>query len=242
MIRFVDGSPTNVWLFALSNGDAYTYAALAKRDTRPVTYVSVGEHTNYATASWQPYLVPIVGPIADSTGTGALWNVTLNYRAFWFENSTKTFTSAVGAGAGASEQAMEGVSWLSFQGAWGDDTPPTEFLQNEQYCISTEYRYTAGPTGALPFFRLLLPSLICHMQTRSDHEEPQPGHHARERGRLHREEIYLMYFGFLRTVVRLSSRVMMTIHAEPERNSTLLVWPQSGQQWCIDVSEAPTSA
>jgi hypothetical protein len=146
-VRFVNGVPTAVWLSAHSDGDAYTYAALPKQGVRPVTYIAVGDHANYATAGKQPYPVPVIGPIADNTGAGAFWDVTLNYRGFWYNNATNTFTSAGGAGTGGTEQATEGVSWLNFLGAWGDDTPPTQFLKSEQYCISTECHYTAGPSG-----------------------------------------------------------------------------------------------
>jgi hypothetical protein len=147
MVRFVNGVPTNVYLSAHSAGTAYTYGALPKSGQRPITYIARGTHANYATAGSQPYPVPIIGPIFDSTSKGQLWDVTKNYRGFWFDNSTKVFTVASGAGSGASSETSEGSGWLSFQGKWGDDTPPTDILHNDQYCISTECHYVAGPTG-----------------------------------------------------------------------------------------------
>ena len=71
--------------------------------------------------------------------------MTANYRGFWYDVSSQQFSLATGAGEGASESAQEGVSWLSWLGAWGDEQPPTS--SSGQYCIFGECRYTSGPTG-----------------------------------------------------------------------------------------------
>jgi hypothetical protein len=153
MVRFVNGTPTGVYISAHDAGSAYTWAALPKaaNGTRPVTYIAVGDHANYGTAGRQPYPVPLIGPIADTTSAGFLWDTTLNFRGYWFDNATQTFAAAGGAGVGGQEQQGETPSWLDFVGQWGDDTPPTDILKNEQYCVFTECHYTAGPTGAPVF-------------------------------------------------------------------------------------------
>jgi hypothetical protein len=126
MIRFVNGTPANVYLSAHSSGTAYTFAALPKASgtQRPITYIAKGTHANYATAGRQPYPIPVIGPIADSTSKGFLWDMTKNYRGYWFDNTTKSFPVAGGAGSGGDAQAAgETASWLNFLGRWGNDTP-----------------------------------------------------------------------------------------------------------------------
>lgn len=149
MVRFQNGSPTHVYLSAHSGGSAYTYGALPKQGQRPITYIASGTHANYATAADQKYPIPIIGPITDKTDKGVAWDVTKNFRGYWYDKSSNAFSVAGGVGSGGTAQsAGEGASWLSFQGKWGDDVPPTDILNNEQYCISTECHYVAGPTGA----------------------------------------------------------------------------------------------
>jgi hypothetical protein len=149
MVRFVNGTPTAVYLSSHESGTAWTYAALPKNGVRPITYIAAGDHANYATSGAQPYPVAVIGPIFDHTGAGALWDTTLNYRGYWFDTATNTFKDAGGVGVGGQAQINENPSWLYFQGAWGDDTPATDILKNEQYCIFSECHYTAGPTGQL---------------------------------------------------------------------------------------------
>jgi hypothetical protein len=151
MVRFVNGAPTTVYISTHSDGSAYNYASMPKNGVRPIAYIAAGDHANYGTSGSQPYPVPVIGPIVDHTGQGAFWDSTLNFRGYWFDNSSQTFTAAPGAGAGGQEQLNETPDWLSFQGAWGDDTPSTDILKNEQYCIFSECHYTAGPTGT--YFR-----------------------------------------------------------------------------------------
>lgn len=159
MVRFVNGAPTHVYLSAHSAGTAYTFDAFPKATgtQRPVTYIASGTHANYATAGAQKYPVPIIGPITDNTQAGVAWDVTTNFRGYWYDNTTNAFSTAGGAGSGGAAQAAgEEASWLSFTGHWGDDTPPTDILNNEQYCISTECHYVAGPTGKLVIILLFV--------------------------------------------------------------------------------------
>jgi hypothetical protein len=157
MIRFVDGVPKNIYLSAHSSGDAYTFAALPKASgtQRPITFIAKGTHANYATAGSQKYPVPIIGPISDNTSAGTYWDVTQNYRGYWFDPSTNVFSVAGGAGSGGTAQANgETASWLNFQGKWGDDLPADS--EGQQYCISTECHYVAGPTGEISSFISIL--------------------------------------------------------------------------------------
>ena len=76
--------------------------------------------------------------------------MTLNYRGYWYDSSTSEFSATSGAGTGGSEEGDETASWLNWLGAWGDEKYPDGFLDDiktGQYCLSTECRYTSGPTG-----------------------------------------------------------------------------------------------
>ena len=92
--------------------------------------------------------------LEDQTDAGQLWDASKNFRGYWFDNTTQTFTMASGAGVGGSVMSGEGVGWLNFTGHWGDQQ---YFLFVEgQYCIGpSECKYSSGPTGARHF--LILP-------------------------------------------------------------------------------------
>lgn len=145
MVRFVDGAPTHVYLSAHSSGYAYTYDAIPKNGDRPIVYVADGTHANYATAGTQEYT--FAGSlITDDTDEGPFWDVALNYRGYWFDNSTTTFSSAGGAGPGGAAQNAEGADWLLWTGAWGDEEYPDD--DPRQYCVfDISCHYVSGPTG-----------------------------------------------------------------------------------------------
>ena len=48
MVRFVNGVPDTIFLSAHSGGSAYKYSTIAKDGDRPVTYIAIGTHANYA--------------------------------------------------------------------------------------------------------------------------------------------------------------------------------------------------
>ncbi|THW17918.1 hypothetical protein D6D24_03664 [Aureobasidium pullulans] len=125
MIRFsTAGVPQNVYYSAHSSGTAYTYSAVQKVGVRPVVYSAAGSHANYATAGTQK-IYPIVGNIVtDTTDAGSYWDVAQNYRGYYYDTASKTFTSAGGVGVGGTEQTAEGVNWLSWLGMWGDEQYP----------------------------------------------------------------------------------------------------------------------
>ncbi|KAF9020305.1 hypothetical protein BDZ89DRAFT_958469 [Hymenopellis radicata] len=144
MVRFTDGVPQTVYLSAHSGGTSYTYDAIDKLNGRPKVYIATGTHANYATTGEQDYSLPF-GLLHDTTDEGALWDVTKNFRGFYYDRSA--FTSAGGADIGGAKQDAEGVSWLSWLGRWGDQQYPDS--DDRQYGIFGQYHYVSGPTGPL---------------------------------------------------------------------------------------------
>ena len=121
---------------------------MPKQGDRPITYIAVGSHANYATPGDHQHDLP---GLIDHTDNGTLWDVTQNFRGYWFNNSTQTFTVATGVAEGGTEETNdEGVGWLNFPGQWGDQQYP--ILYRGQYCIEIpdlvdECKLVSGPTG-----------------------------------------------------------------------------------------------
>ncbi|KAJ5885047.1 hypothetical protein N7495_009557 [Penicillium taxi] len=136
MIRFSKGSPQAVWFSQHSSGQAFAYHALEKEGKRPYAYSGNGTHANYAIAGSHDHTIPGVnlptGFLVDYTDRGKLWDPTLNAYSYVYDPSTATFTSGPGEFP---------VSWLYFNGRWGDDKPPNEPT------IFGQARYMAGPDG-----------------------------------------------------------------------------------------------
>lgn len=148
-IRFVNGEPYAIYCSEHSAGSAFYWDVVTFDGDRPITYVGYGGHANYVTAGTQEYTIAL-GLITDHTDAGYLWDMTLNYRGYWYDVDTAEFRVASGAGTGASEEADETATWLSWEGQWGDEQYPDDFLDDlktGQWCISTECHYTSGPTG-----------------------------------------------------------------------------------------------
>jgi len=167
MIRFVDGVPQYIYLSEHSSGSAYNFTTLPQIDGRPATYIANGSHANYATTGHQDYEGTALGLIGlyDTTDAGVYWDVTQNYRGFFFDNSTQTFTSAGGVGIGGSEQGAEGVDWLYWLGAWGDEQYPNS--DPEQNCdlevITGDCKFVSGPTG--PYDKNLGRTAVCENES-----------------------------------------------------------------------------
>lgn len=89
--------------------------------------------------------------VHDSTDKGFFWDVTQNYRGFWYDVVSQEFTSSGGAGQGGSLQEDEGTDWLKFLGRWGDAQWP--ITRPGQLCVLTQCVYTGGPTGAFLVIR-----------------------------------------------------------------------------------------
>jgi hypothetical protein len=146
MVRFINGTPSVVYYSQHSSGAAYTYSAAEKIGVRPVSYTGIGTHANYPTAGEHDYTLPL-GLLSDQTDEGPIWDVTKNFRGFWYDPSTGGLSLAPGAGSGGTVQYSEGTSWLNFGGGWGDEQWPTNKFG--QYCLGEECHITSGPTGPL---------------------------------------------------------------------------------------------
>jgi hypothetical protein len=59
MVRFINGVPDTVYFSAHSGGSAYKYSALEKDGDRPITYIGIGTHANYAVSLHLPTLVTL---------------------------------------------------------------------------------------------------------------------------------------------------------------------------------------
>lgn len=143
MVRFNNSEPAYIYLSAHDSGYAYTYSALPSSSGRAITYVANGTHANYATAGEHDY-ADIGDLLADYTDAGPYWDVTQNFRGFWWSEADG-FTLADGVSTGGSEELSEGASWLEFGGAWGDEQYPTSDPRQE--CIVDECYFVSGPTG-----------------------------------------------------------------------------------------------
>ena len=89
--------------------------------------------------------------LMDRTDAGLYWDIRQNYRAFLFDASNGQFSlpSTPVAGSfsniGETEQANEGVDWLTYTGYWGNQQPAQG--DNGQVCVFGHCRYTSGPNG-----------------------------------------------------------------------------------------------
>ncbi|CAK7563312.1 MAG: Vacuolar protein sorting-associated protein 62 [Sporothrix epigloea] len=152
MIRFVDGAPTAMYFSQHGSGSAYTWSALNKgsddNSNRPLTYIGNGGHANYAKSGNEDYTVAY-GIVKDKTDDGYAWDMAQNYRGYWYDTSSNTFSEAGGNDVGGSEEdsttTVEGATWLQWGGAWGDEQYASS--RSGQYCIFSECHYTSGPTG-----------------------------------------------------------------------------------------------
>lgn len=76
-----------------------------------------------------------------------MWDVTENFRGFWYTPSSGAVSLAPGAGTGGADEVSEGPSWLDFGGCWGDQKWPTD--KKGQYCVDDECYIEDGPTGMI---------------------------------------------------------------------------------------------
>ncbi|KAH6657894.1 hypothetical protein BKA67DRAFT_202122 [Truncatella angustata] len=161
MIRFVDGEPYAVYHSQHGAGSAYYWDVMNFDGGRPITYIATGSHANYATAGTQDYTVAL-GLVSDHTDAGYGWDITQNYRGYWYDVGSGEFSIAGGASTGGTEEATETADWLLWQGYWGDEQYPTSHFG--QYCLFGECHYTSGPTG--PVAKNLGRTAVC--QTEND--------------------------------------------------------------------------
>jgi hypothetical protein len=112
--------------------------------SRPITYIASGSHANYGKAGTQEYTIAL-GLITDVTDAGYGWDISQNFRGYWYDADSGEFTVASGASTGGTEEDTETTSWLLWEGHWGDEQYSTS--DSRQFCIFGECKYTSGPTG-----------------------------------------------------------------------------------------------
>lgn len=83
--------------------------------------------------------------LKDQTDKGPMWDVTKNFRGFWYTPSTGEVSLAPGAGPGGAIEVSEGPNWLNFGGFWGDQKWPINKFG--QFCVGQECHMEDGPTG-----------------------------------------------------------------------------------------------
>ncbi|CAL1699081.1 unnamed protein product [Somion occarium] len=161
MVRFVNNTPSVIYLSAHSGGFAFNYSALQMTRHRATTFIAGGTHANYASPG--PHLHGPDNLLNDRTDAGPLWDVTLNFRGYWFDIPAQTFSVASGAGLGRKEEGDEGVGWLQFEGMWGDEQYPVP--EHGQVCNATfnECKFSSGPTG--PIAKNLGRNQVCEHET-----------------------------------------------------------------------------
>ncbi|CAE6401042.1 unnamed protein product [Rhizoctonia solani] len=147
MIRFLNGSPQSVHYSQHSDGPAYTYDATPKCGLRPIAYSAGGSHANYATVGAHNHSANF-GYLTDHADAGPMWDITLNYVAYWY-STEKGFV-------GATHNQVSG-SWLEFIGHWGDKQYPDS--DPRQHSLEGQYRYTSGPPG--PIGHNLMRTTLC---------------------------------------------------------------------------------
>ncbi|KAJ5210807.1 hypothetical protein N7491_010617 [Penicillium cf. griseofulvum] len=146
MIRFVNGKPKEMWYSQHASGQAFTYAAVEKKDKRPYVYSARGTHANYAIPGKHDHTIPgfnlPAGFLMDYTDRGVLWDPVLNAYLYTYDQT-----------AGFRAVNSDPVAWLDFNGRWGDDQP-----RNERE-IFGEAKNVAGPNG--PKFKKLDRQQVC---------------------------------------------------------------------------------
>ncbi|PLB37339.1 uncharacterized protein BDW47DRAFT_118180 [Aspergillus candidus] len=148
MIRFENGTPKALWYSQHSNGQAFTYDATEKQDKRPLAYSAKGAHAVYATEGNHDHTIPHLnlpaGFLVDTTEKGILWDPVQNAYAYSYDDADGSFHPY---------DPAYPVSWLRFNGRWGDDALPGG------PSLFGQPKYAAGPNG--PQFKNLVRENVC---------------------------------------------------------------------------------
>ncbi|KIY63751.1 hypothetical protein CYLTODRAFT_438434 [Cylindrobasidium torrendii FP15055 ss-10] len=146
MVRFINGQPTYIYLSQHDGGSSYTFDALTKdpSSSRPKVYIASGSHATYATPGKHGIEGVPLGLVNDFTDEGTLWDVTKNYRAYWYDGETFSVGSGEGSKADAEEKGSE---WLQWSGRWGDEQYPD--TDKRQYDFLGFRHYVTGPAGPI---------------------------------------------------------------------------------------------
>lgn len=118
---------------------------MAKNNSRPIVYASLGGHANYATPGTQTRTEII--QINDTTSAGPLWDPVAS--AYFYTFSPTSNSNGTFAPAGSTPSAP--TSWLYYLGKWGDkQLPDSDPHQLSVYSVA--YAWEDGPTGPLDKF------------------------------------------------------------------------------------------
>ncbi|KAK1144868.1 Vacuolar protein sorting-associated protein 62 [Aspergillus melleus] len=148
MIRFSNGEPQAIWYSQHANGQAFKYKATEKKGKRPIAYSGKGTHALYSIAGNHDHAIPHLnlpfGFVVDTTDQGTLWDPILSTYAYSYNAADQSFKPY---------DDSYPVSWLNFNGQWGDDALPggPELFGQK--------KYSAGPNG--PKFKTLSRTKVC---------------------------------------------------------------------------------
>ncbi|KAL8732295.1 MAG: hypothetical protein Q9166_002867 [cf. Caloplaca sp. 2 TL-2023] len=144
MIRFANGTPTQLWYSQHSFGEAFTYDCLEKQGTRPVAYSGNGSHAVYAVTGTHDHTIPNVnlpgkGLLTDYTDQGTLWDPLRSAYYYSYDANAYSFTAY---------NASHPTGWFRYIGKWGDqEYPDSDPRQHKILGIDATARFTSGPTG-----------------------------------------------------------------------------------------------
>jgi hypothetical protein len=158
MIRFDHGVPQSIWYSQHEYGEAFTYEAVKKVGMRPIAFSAKGSHANYAVA--RDHDLHAISKLTslrhllrsntalgdeipekmafDHTSHGPLWDPLLSAYFYTFSTETKKFTAA---------KDGTPVSYLYFQGQWGDQEYPDEHPGQQSF--ERHHKWMGGPRGPL---------------------------------------------------------------------------------------------
>lgn len=147
-MRFVHGTPQTLYLSQHGRGVVYNFSSVPAVDGRPLTYIAAGTHATYASPGKYQHDFP---GLYDLTDDGFLWDMTKNFRGYWFDASEHTFAVAGGTPLGEEDEISGDVRWLEFEGRWGDKQ--YRWFEHGQYCfaiprVTHACKLMDGPTGA----------------------------------------------------------------------------------------------
>ncbi|OPB44098.1 putative secreted protein [Trichoderma guizhouense] len=171
MVRFQNGVPRGIFFSEHEGGQAYAWEAIEKRGIRPVIYSAVGSHAMYALPGIHPYVLPFK-MLKDVTDKGPLWDPALNNYAYFYDYTLENPKDTIEHEDGIAEQGLTHdthsftpaasnpdapVTWLHYQGRWGDETYTLADMR--QWRLFGQYHYVTGPSG--PKFKNLERQTLC---------------------------------------------------------------------------------
>merc|ERR1712093_779503 len=180
MIRFTDAEPQTIYLSQHAKGTAYQYASMIQSEGRVTLYSAQGSHGLYPVPGKHIY----DSILFDETDGGHQWNISQNYKSYFFDYTDGTFSlpdsmsnaAATASGSGASLSSGAGAwdstptavdtagSWLTFEGFWGDQKYSED--DPRQACLFGHCKYEVGPHG--PYLKNLGRNNVCQDESECD--------------------------------------------------------------------------